>query len=1117
MLHLTFSNKFETLRDALLENLGGDALAPFSSEEIIVPSAAIRRQLTLSIADRTGICANVQFSFLAQWLWRQIGQFVPSVAEESPFASSVLAWRIFGIFDEAKFLDDHPRLADYLHQADPVMRFDLATRTAGLLEQYLTYRPDWLKLWLDGKLADLGQGDDAQEADQRWQAALWRRIVAELGTGHQHPATTFLQTVAEIGKMGEGVLGKATALPASAHIFCLPTIPPLYIDILRELGRWIDLRFYVLNPCQEYWFEIVDRQRLSYLQLQGKADYHEQGNPLLAHWGQQTQAAIDLLVSSTEASCVDEGRFVPSEGNSLLALVQNAVLNLTDPAPLSMAMAEDDRSLEVHVCHSLTRELEVLQNQLLTLLAGPNPPLPCDILVVTPDLEAAAPLIDAVFGNTPKHRTIPFTISGRPRSTVNEAARALLALLTLVTSRFKASDVFDLLQQPIVGRRFGIIGDELETVREWMNQSAMRWGVDGAHRTRYGLPEVERYSFADGLQRLFLGYALPAGLGEPFDGRLPAGNPAGTGAVVLGSLWHFIEQLMRLRTLFTTPKASGEWMEALAAILDDFLQPSDKELEDCGEVRTAVRELHANMARGGMTVPVPLEVVRAALTSLLDDPARGGVPTGAVTFAATPSLRTLPYRIVCAIGLNDGDFPSVTRPTEFDLMALVPRRGDRQRRHDERNLFLDLLLAARERLILSYTGRSVRDNSIRPASVLIAELLEYLCKIIAADATPSALEAARNRLVVEHPLQPFAVGCFTEAGDPRRRSFNEEYCAALQAGLQHPIPAAVETSLPDAPASPDDDEDPDTATETQPRFFLETLVAPEGEWRTVTLDQLMKFLKNPCKYLLKERLGIGLDAADDEIKDDEPFLPEFLDRGKLAERLLPHLLAGRAVNEIRSLAQAGTEYPTGSFGDLLLNNEIQLLQEFAGEVRQATAVPCALPHHAAFDFEIAGETWRLEGSLGDLRASGLVRYRYDDTRPVDYLSAWLAHLFLCAASPENIEKETIWYSRDGQFRLTPCATARETLHALMDLYRQGLSSPLHFFPKSSWACTLDGGSIKKAMAKWKNARNPEWGESSDLYYSLALRGVTDPLDEAFMANSQTVFAPLIAGLVDARL
>jgi exodeoxyribonuclease V gamma subunit len=202
-----------------------------------------------------------------------------------------------------------------------------------------------------------------------------------------------------------------------------------------------------------------------------------------------------------------------------------------------------------------------------------------------------------------------------------------------------------------------------------------------------------------------------------------------------------------------------------------------------------------------------LAVVRAALEQLLDDPARGGVPSGGITFSSMSSLHTLPFDVVCAIGLNDGAFPSTSRPSEFDLMAIAPERGDRQRREDERNLFLDLLLSARHSLYLSYTGRSVRDNSPLPPSVLVSELLEVAVPAMADDpGSADSLAQARRRLVVEHPLQPFSLEAFTDGGDARLRGFNRELAEALRLAAQAPVelPPSVAPAAEDERAEADE-------------------------------------------------------------------------------------------------------------------------------------------------------------------------------------------------------------------------------------------------------------------------------------------------------------------------
>jgi exodeoxyribonuclease V gamma subunit len=370
---------------------------PLTAQQVIIPSAAVRRRVELAGADRHGIFAHIDFSYLGQWLWTQIGRLV-DVQDVSPFSPpALLTWRVFEILGDASFTGEYARLAGYLRNADPVMRLDLAERSAQLIEHYITYRPQWLAAWSDGKRAGIPALGAASAADELWQAALWRRITGELGTGRQHPAAVFFQRIAQLGADAPAQAG----LPAQVSIFCLSTLPPLYLDILRQLSRWIDIQAYTLNPCREYWFEIVDRKRLSYLAARARDAHHEVGNALLAAWGKQTQAQIDLLLSDAGAIVEEDSLFLPAAGQHLLARVQNTILDLDELAPGSITLAADDRSIEVHVCHSPTRELEVLHDQLLAELAGADPVTPDQILVLLPDLPAAAPLIDAVFGTAP--------------------------------------------------------------------------------------------------------------------------------------------------------------------------------------------------------------------------------------------------------------------------------------------------------------------------------------------------------------------------------------------------------------------------------------------------------------------------------------------------------------------------------------------------------------------------------------------------------------------------------------------------------------------------------------------------------------------------------------------
>ncbi|MDD2769940.1 MAG: exodeoxyribonuclease V subunit gamma [Methylococcus sp.] len=1109
-LNIVFSNRFETLAGRLFDDLALGPADPFVAEQIIVPSVGVRRRLELDCADRFGVCANVEFSYLAQWLWAQIGQVI-EVGASSPFEPATLGWRVFRALGEEALVSAHPRLASYVERADAAMRFDLAQRVARLMEQYITYRPDWLAAWLAGKPAD-GLAEASRE-DEAWQAALWRALMDELAVrlrssleAREHPSAAFFRAVEAL----EPEAIRRAGLPERAHLFCLPTIPPLYLDILGKLACWTELHLYVLNPCREYWFEIVDPKRLSYLEVRGDALYRETGNRLLATWGQQTQAHIGLLFDKAEGAVIDDAHFEASAGHSLLAAVQDTILDLSDPEPGSCASVAGDRSIEVHVCHSLVRELEVLHDQLLAMLARPDAPKVSDIMVVTPRLEEAAPLIDAVFGTVSGARRIPYTITGLHSTVANPAAAALLALLDLFASRCKASAVYEFLQRPLVHARFGLEPDDLERIHGWFHAAGIRWGLDGTHRKAAGVPEMERHSFRDGLDRLFLGYAL-GDVPVPFDGRLPAADAEGSEALALGGFAHFVDTLDRWHRAWGTPAAPPVWIDRLNALAGDFLAETPETVSDLQEVREAIAALGRHWADAGMSEPIEPEVVRAALEALLDDPARGGMPSGRVTFTAMTSLRNLPYRVVCVIGLNDGAFPSQDQPAEFDLIAQAPRCGDRQRRHDERNVFLDLLLAARERLYLSYTGRSVRDNAPLPPSTLLSELLDYVLPLVAPE--NESLDEAQRRLVVEHPLQAFSPVYFDAQlpKDPRLISFNAEYCEALRAAGSPPRTNREEG-----------EGDRENAGDETAPFFSAPLAEPEPEWRELSLEGLKRFLRNPCRYLLERRLGLTLAEGEEELADDEPFLPGYFDRGEVAERLLPLMLSGAAGEAIEAAAQAGNEYPQGQLGELLLKGELARIRDYAERIAEFSREAPLEPLPGALVFEIEGETWTLSGALGQVRPCGLVRWRYDDTRPADYLTGWLDHLFLNAMAARGVEPATTWISRDGEYRLQPVPEAHERLRELVALYRAGLRLPLHFFPKSAWVCALklrEGESEaaeREARKRWE-ASDYSRGESADPAYRQALRGQADPLDGEFFRTAETVFGPLLDHLDDERI
>jgi exodeoxyribonuclease V gamma subunit len=1158
MLQLFYSNRYETLVQALTEDLASMPSDPWTREEIVVPSAAVRRHLELELASRRGVCANVNFSFLAQWLWTRIGGVI-DVPAHSPLAVERLAWRcyrLFGAFDafggeqegggQARTLDsasgtaaawlESPRLRTYLDAADAPMRYELSRRVATVFDHYLTYRPEWLARWQQGlSIFDPGPGPGAVapgraasanatlREDERWQAALWRKLLAELGAvdgvGGAADATPPAHRFLELARTLDLDAVMRAEWPASVSIFALPTIAPLYIALLRELSRWIDVRLYVVNPCREFWFDIVTEGRALALEAADALDYHEVGHPLLAQWGRQTQAHLHLLHELTEGAAAGEAtRFGENEADNWLARVQNAMLDLTLERPLAERAHETD-GIEIHVCHSLSRQLEVLHDRLLSWFDEAQssahdalPGLrPSDVLVVCPDLAAAAPLIDAVFGTTQNDARgrIPYRITGLPPSQANPVARVLLDWLALAERGVTAPEVVEWLRVEAVAARYGIDAASLDIVQGWLAQAGARRGLaheapaagEGEGEPASQAVAASRHTFADALTRLFLGYAMPDDA-DPLDAWLPVAGPRGADAELLGRLACFIDDLYGFVRRSREPLNCDGWAALLADALARLFDPSPPFADALASVRDAIEKALEAMRDGAREAQAPAAVMRAALTVALDDAAHGGVPWGGVTFSSLTSLRGLPYRAICLIGMDDGVLPSLARADEFDLMAALPQLGDRQRRADERNLFLDLLLAARDRFFISYTGRSIRDNAPLPPAALVDELLDHLARAKAGpDAAPAALDKARRAFVVEHPLQPFAAAYFE--GASRLFTYDAERARLAQRLAEDADPVV-------------------------PAFFAGPLPPEPGE--PITFVDFQRFWQHPARALLRERLGVVLEKTRGELLEVEPFELDFAGRDALADRLLPRLIErdGEAARAWR-VAQTSPELPAGATGDVLKRRELGALARLAGDVRAALAagsarLQFALPvvarwpdtngvalfgeHDAALREALSDAApVQLYGALNNATEAGLVLYRYSSPNAREYLSAWLTHLAYCAAQPDG-PCRTVWYGAAERFAFSRVDAPLAHLGPLVALFLAGRRLPLRFFPKSAWAKANGGDS--DALGVWISDRVR--GESDDSALEIAWRGIDLTLDESFGALSRIVFEPLLAHL-----
>jgi exodeoxyribonuclease V gamma subunit len=1054
VLNLWQSNHLERLAEQLAQVLREPGAAVLAPETVVVPNFGMARWFSLEVAARVGVSANHRFQLPAEFVWDIARTALGDLPARSAYDPEILPWRVMRrLANPARGSAFRPVQA-YVANGGDLRRYELAVRIARVFDQYLIYRPDWLRRWEEGE-------------EDHWQAVLWRELVAETPEPHWARIQRAL-----LAALGRGAAATAR-LPRRVMLFGISALSPGYLEVVAALARAVDVHLFQMNPCRQYWGDIRSERAIARARSDGseRALYAESGNSLFASLGVQARDYFDMLI---ECAPREHDLFEAPGETSLLRCLQSDILDLRErgrgEAP-AVARRADDDSIQIHVCHSPMREVEVLHDQLLALFQRRPTLTPSDVVVLTPNIADYAPYIEAVFATAPRARYLPFSLTDRGLNIVSPVVAGFLSFLDIVGSRLDANGVLTLLETRAVQRRFDLGERDLALIHRWVRDSGIRWGVDAQARADLGLPAYAQNTWRAGLDRLLLGYALPGEERRLFADVLPYDDIEGGNAQVLGRFQTFVERLFEFERRLRSPRSPADWEALLGNLLDIFFDPDEAEEADAQAVRQAMGELAQAAQQGGFVQPVSLDVVKADVRGRLEGRVGGGrYLAGGVTFAGLVPMRCTPFKVVCLIGMNDGAFPRVHHPPGFDRMADDFRRGDRPRRADDRYLFLEAILSARAVLYLSYVGQSIRDNSPIPPAVVVSELTDYLKQAFRPAQAPELLA----EIVTHHPLQAFSRRYFT--GNPRLPSFSQELCDASRAAA-------------------------DVRRDPQP-LFGERLPAPEAEWRTVSLVQLVRFFRHPTRYLLQQRMRIRLEESEGLIETREPFELDHLERFLLRGRLLAARLAGDSPELVLPAVRASGVVPVGEVGSCVLQREAAAAERLAARVQQLAVGP---PRHPLpVDLRVGG--MHLVGTLTQLFEAGRVAHKVGTLRAADQLEGWINHLVLNAVAPADVAPKSLLVDEDDVVAFEAVADAHARLQKLLTLYWEGLQRPLPLFPQTSHAFVEKGGT--HADKAW-HGNDYQSGECEDPYLKLVFRG-SDPRDEEFEQLAQQIFGPMQA-------
>ncbi|MFN8071523.1 MAG: exodeoxyribonuclease V subunit gamma [Mycobacterium sp.] len=1040
--HIHRAERTDILADGLGELLATPPADPFAEDLVVVPARGVERWLSQRLSHvlgrgegSDGVCAGVAF--------RSPGSLIAEIAgirEDDPWSPDAITWPLLEVIDASL---DQPwchTLADHLghFSASPERelrqgrRYAVGRRLAGLFASYARQRPELLASWLHGDTAGL-------DRDLAWQPQLWLRLVDSMGIDPPH--IRHAKTVVQLRASGAG------QLPRRISLFGYTRLSLTDIELLDALSVHHDLHLWLPHPSDELW-SALDGARGVVLRTDDHS-HRSVRHPLLATLGRDLRELQRSLPAAGTPDASDEFLRGEDRPDTLLGWLQSDIA-ANAVRPQGRSPSSGDRSVQVHSCHGVARQVEVLREVLLGLLADDDTLEPRDILVMCPDIETYAPLIVAGFGlgevvpgAHPAHK-LRVRLADRSLIQTNPLLGVTAQLLSLAGGRATATEVLNLAHADPVRARFGFTDDDLEDIADWVREANIRWGFDQAHRRPYGVDFIHN-TWRFGLDRILAGVALSDDSSNWLENTLPLDDVGSNSVDLAGRLAEFCGRLQSVVEGLSGNRSLREWLTALTDGIRLLTRVDD---EDAWQTSQLEREFNDILARAGERDGTALrlpDIQEMLHRQLAGRPTRANFRTGTLTVCTMVPMRSVPHRVVCLVGLDDNVFPRIGVVDGDDVLAREPRTGERDVRSEDRQLLLDAIGAATETLVITYTGANEYTGQERPPAVPLAELLDAL------DATTPA--PVRGRVVVRHPLQPFDARNVTPGelipGQPF--SFDPTVLDAAQSaagGRREDRPPFVNGVLPLADPSAD-----------------------------VALADLVAFFKDPVKGFFRA-LEYTFPADVDGLEDAIPVEIDALQEWTVGERILSDILGGMHPDRALRAEWCRGTLPPGQLG---WRKAKEILEQ--SRLLAAEALPLRTGPARAVDVDIdLGRGRRLAGTVSPIFGNRLVSATYSKLDGRHLLPGWIALLALYARAPQE-DWTAVCIGRAKRSKQPrsrglgrPDVPATELLRDLVAMYDLGRQEPIPLPLKTSYAyaeARFGGGDARYAAGgRWRSNNFP---------------------------------------------
>jgi len=958
---------------------------PFAAHTVIVPSLGVRSWLTPKLAQRLGAQNGMNDGVLANVNVRYIGHLQTIIRDAAEIKSD--AWNRDAVnIATLRALAGFPE-TDRLEKKYNG-RLNAARTLADRFDRYAARRPELILSW-DNGVAALGELDPAKF---EWQFHLWRRVRDIIGESPWPVVKENICTQLRAGRVFPG-------LPSRLMIAGFENISPTQLDLIDALSTVVDIELIFVHQSPflaHEWSKITAEVAPNRHELpMPDAFVPNSVTPLrLPPAWMKNSFELELLLSAygLPVSYSD----VPTEkplSSELLHHVQNAVAT-GKVAPYTPSVSHD-ASVQIHRAHNLSRQVEVLHDALLHAFEEIDDLQPHDVVILCADPEAAAPVLEAVFEKTTQNTSnkfvrLPLVVADRSLREVSDGAELSGHVLHLITSRFDTESFLAVATHPLVAQRFHVSPADVSSWLRHLEQSRLRWGLDAEHRQEHGLValSLSAHTWLESVERSLLGAVLPVGEDPVVVGEsvrpLPFIDASETQSLL--TLVEILSVLVHLEHSSRTERTVDSWCAIITRALYELCGDSCTDLDDVflllNQYQRAALQIHEKTDESSHSDVVPFSQFAEYLNGDLQSTSgRQPLRTGAITATSFIPLRTVPFKVVCVLGYDDGTLPSGESEGD-DLIAATPMLGDGDARLESRRILLDALMAARERFIVTCTGRSIKNNNLLPLVTPLAEMLDFFgdCGLELSHKSDelSSIEYLHARHLgsaenfvsnqkVENPSTPHWPWSFDEVSRTiaqARRSNN--------AKIDLP-PASV------------------------------VVPAPLG---IITLSDLDRVAQKPLDYFMRKGLGIWREWVDDI---DDATLPIGVKASNLNWALRDLFHTQLDDEEIKAILFSQDILPVAPFDDFEINRVLDLMALYRTEYdEKLKSTPLSIP----VELELPGLPVLTGEIHGFHRAERTLTYvSFDKKFESDVVKMTLRALVLIACG-EDVDKVMMYHLKE---------------------------------------------------------------------------------------------------------